>query len=517
MDGLSLSEENRARLKILGYIHAVEPVSHTQTHKNQGREEIQSQIDIRKAVSKLATLSPEQSRHDAILEVLGDLLRQSQEMQSELGQTVIGSPLPGFLESDESGARQCLVEAITSVALQSQQTEGLIAEAGLASLLLLLRLSRVPLLSNDDLINIISYTDKRNSWTTGSAAGLAQKILASHISRNDITDFTTGPVLRDFVPKQLSSLHSCGPPPVRDIDASPPESQDIVKGHDRLGPVLKWAIENSEEAYVARHWHLFIPALVALAGNCRGSFKIMGLEAIILFINKCPATTIYATGVDRVLESVIMPMLLLVPPLIPEEESVVVLNLGYQAILSLATKNADIHCCSRRRLLDTVVRDGILASHLHALERTSTLKALLDNTAKVVVCLNVFSVKHLTDFLEVVDTVMCDPFSAEDPSVLVSASEALAALLLNCWPRIKKTAREEQIIRMLCICWMNLKDYTSRQSLSFSSESNSRAAELSLIKTASMMCSVKKGSGALTDTRLRAVIDREPRLGSLFL
>lgn len=220
-----------------------------------------------------------------------------------------------------------------------------------------------------------------------------------------------------------------------------------------------------------------MPALVSLAESHETVIRASGLGAIILFLEKCPPSTIHATGMGQLLENTILPTLLLLPTLTPEKDSVSLLSLGYTAVLQLATMGSGHNGAKSRRLLEAVVRDGLLAGYRHASDYILIVDVLMQNVAKVVSCLGIFCTKHLTvstfsssvyichitnnetriqDLLEIIESVMCDPFALGRPAVLISASDALIAVIANCWPAISQQERAEQILHMLGICWLNL-------------------------------------------------------------
>lgn len=59
---------------------------------------------------------------------------------------------------------------------------------------------------------------------------------------------------------------------------------------------------------------------------------------------------------------------------------------------------------------------------------------------------------------------MCDSFALDRPAVLISASDALVAIIANCWPAISQQERVEQILRILCICWLNICNTSTKGS-----------------------------------------------------
>lgn len=138
-----------------------------------------------------------------------------------------------------------------------------------------------------------------------------------------------------------------------------------------------------------------MPALVSLAESHETAIRARGLEAIILFLERCPPHTIHTTGIGQLFENTVLPTLLLLPTLTPERDSVNLLSLGYTAALQLATISPDHHGANTRRLLDAVVRDGLLAGYRHASDYILIVDILMQNIVKAVTCLGIFCTKHL--------------------------------------------------------------------------------------------------------------------------
>lgn len=136
--------------------------------------------------------------------------------------------------------------------------------------------------------------------------------------------------------------------------------------------------------------------MIKLTESHEMSIKTDALRLIIVFLAKCPATTFSTTGLDRLLENAIFPLLHFVPPLTVENDSTILLTTAYQALLDLAVKNPALESCSRRRLLDKLLREGVMQSHQHALECVNVTTILFNSTAKVVSFLGIFATKHVS-------------------------------------------------------------------------------------------------------------------------
>lgn len=108
---------------------------------------------------------------------------------------------------------------------------------------------------------------------------------------------------------------------------------------------------------------------------------------------------------------------------------------------------------------------------------------------------------------------MTDPFATAYPPALLSAAEALNAVIVNCWPRILDADHAEQIIRTISLCWLNLHDDNIGPELSSKDRDDISAK---LLESARILQSVWKQQKAQPPGKLAEVLNQEPRLKSLF-
>ncbi|KAG8417842.1 hypothetical protein J3458_005301 [Metarhizium acridum] len=216
---------------------------------------------------------------------------------------------------------------------------------------------------------------------------------------------------------------------------------------------------------------------------------------------------------DQLFERTILPTLLLLPTVTPEKDSLTLLKLGYTAALQLATTSGDSHNANRRRILDLIVRDGILEGFRHAADYISVVDVLMQSVAKVVSCLGIFSIKHLKDLLDVIESVMCDPFGADHPGVLTSAAEALIVIITNCWPRISNTKRVEQILRILSVCWLNMNNEASQST----HEGSMPLFKSRILQAAALVRFFAQNNASETNGTLRAAFSRDRRVQDILM
>ncbi|KAG6003830.1 hypothetical protein E4U54_000623 [Claviceps lovelessii] len=214
--------------------------------------------------------------------------------------------------------------------------DAFIAEAALASMLLLQYTTGSVKLPTLSLALTAAYTNSHKNWTTKPAALFANRILDLQLMRNDprhlINDMLTSDIPRPSLQESSSSDSS----KLSVINVLRSTSSKRIDNEEKFATIFEWALEKAETEYVAQHWHLFVPVMIKLTESHEMSIKTDALRLIIVFLAKCPATTFSTTGLDRLLENAIFPLLHFVPPLTVENDSTILLTTAYQALLDLA-------------------------------------------------------------------------------------------------------------------------------------------------------------------------------------
>lgn len=116
-----------------------------------------------------------------------------------------------------------------------------------------------------------------------------------------------------------------------------------------------------------------------------------------LFLTKVPSPLLERTGLGEVFQNALMPCLLYLPSLTPENESTVVLEATYVALIALNRRSfpEDKHRRARIKGLDKLVRDGIFKGYAHAGENVRIAELLVRKMTDLVNELGVDSAKHL--------------------------------------------------------------------------------------------------------------------------
>ncbi|KAJ4383769.1 hypothetical protein N0V85_008407, partial [Neurospora sp. IMI 360204] len=281
----------------------------------------------------------------------------------------------------------------------------------------------------------------------------------------------------------------------------------------RAVPVFEWAVsEADEETTVTKSWPLFIPVLLTLADDNSTVVRKRGLVILRKFLEKFPSRILSDTGLAKVFEDTVLPSLSYLPSITPEEESVELLGPAYAALRCLAGKLSGE---KRNKLLDRVVREGILLGYFHAKEYVRIVEVLCQEMGEVLVEMGVNAVKHLKDIIPMLSTILTDPFASLHPPTLLSAIKALQAVLATCWPRIPNSPWQDEIINSLVLCWLNLD-------ASGSSGDNFPVIRQALVHTADALAAVlatevEEGKPTINLSEVVApLVAKEPSLSQLF-
>lgn len=110
-------------------------------------------------------------------------------------------------------------------------------------------------------------------------------------------------------------------------------------------------------------------------------------------------------------------------------------------------------------------------------------------------------------------SVMTNPFAVTHPPVLLSASKALNATLVNCWPRMHDAQHAGQVTRIVILCWLNLHGGDGAPELA-TSERDAITSELTL--TATFLESLWAQRELEPPCQWDEVLQRKPQLAKLF-
>ncbi|KAL2023969.1 hypothetical protein VTK56DRAFT_204 [Thermocarpiscus australiensis] len=431
------------------------------------------------------------------------------------------SDLPAVFNEDLKRARDQLVEHCRSVSnLGMQALEALTKQTSSARL--------------DDeevLLTLVAFTDESQEWSDPETAAIASTILKQLFSSSGptkeqfITETVLQRYLRPLFSKSKPSSVTASGRKAAYTDSLDTRGQSIPDDSAqtkpwkyidlRAVPAVAWAVSEADNQLIAKHWPLFIPVLLTLADDSSTPIRRRGLLILTDFLSKFPDKTLQDTGLAQVFEDAIFPTLAFLPSLTPADESVQLLVPAYGALLSLANKQPAVRkddCIPngpKNRLLDKMLREGVLMAYFHAREHVRIVDVLCRQTATILNQMGIHAVKHLKDVVPMLSAIMTEPFATAAPDTLLSAVRALQAVLANCWPRIPASPWQDEIINALVLCWLHLADHDRP-------DPSLNLLEQELLTSAKVLAAVLKTGEINLTEHVAPLVTKEPASGRLF-
>ena len=213
------------------------------------------------------------------------------------------------------------------------------------------------------------------------------------------------------------------------------------------------------------------------------SFKAEGcklLSQILKPIKESGSDILTRTNLTPVFEEAITPCLLSLPSITPEDGSLKILEVAYQALIDLYnTAYKPSH--SRRSQpqveqdketfntsLAKILRSNLISSFNHISSQTPAVESaasfpyprlstfLMKWISIAVHELNIQTTKYLQDIIPILQTTLSNPFGSAHPPLLITTLTTTMFVILNGHPRIWKWRSE--LFAGLCACWVHVSD-----------------------------------------------------------
>ncbi|KAL8726394.1 MAG: hypothetical protein Q9166_006745 [cf. Caloplaca sp. 2 TL-2023] len=318
---------------------------------------------------------------------------------------------------------------------------------------------------------ITSFTNTKDPWTTEETSALAQSMLSNHLENLEsspkdldtlITDLLSShikplflksktPLLTPQVRKAISPLPGLPAPSDFETGAKPWKFQS-----PHIVTVFQWTLHQLDADLIEKHWPLIIPPLLTILDDVSIHYKIKGCHFLTTLLKSTPSNLLERSGLGEVFHDTLIPYLLFLPSLTPEEESLPLLNATYSALLSLTLTRIPTPSSKRSKTLDAIFRYGILKGYAHAGENVRIAELLMKKCTDLVNVMEIHCVRHLKDILPMISGILTAPFATAYPPLLEASVRLLRAVIMNGWPRVR--FHRGEILEGLVVCWCRIED-----------------------------------------------------------
>jgi hypothetical protein len=244
--------------------------------------------------------------------------------------------------------------------------------------------------------------------------------------------------------------------------------------------LLKWVVSTLHPKLTEEVWPLIVPPILTLIDDWEVKYKQIGIGLLKDLLEQTPPALLARTGLSEVFEEALMPCLAYLPTLNTPEESVAMLSTTYATLLVLIQtryppsapptsstrpslsdqQQSQPFPAQRTKMLDTIIRKGILYGYTTASEYPTIVTTLYTNLVLLLENLGIDSVKHIKYLLPMLTQSLSHPHGMASLPMLNSAVVALQALLRNCWPRV--AVHRAEVLKGLCLCWLNVEEIEVR-------------------------------------------------------
>ncbi|KAL8953382.1 MAG: hypothetical protein Q9222_000759 [Ikaeria aurantiellina] len=368
-----------------------------------------------------------------------------------------------------------------------------------------------------------SFTDPRDAWTNQESHHLATLTLSHQTALlkegenpNHFEELITvllkehikplflkskSPILTEQARKKTTSSLPAGP---SDFDNS--GNNKPWKYHSpHIITVFRWVLTQLDTRLVETLWPLVIPPLLSLLDDSSTAHKVKGCEMLRILLEKVPLKLLARSGLGEVFQETLMPYLMYLPSLTPVDESVVLLDAVYDALIALTMVQHASNAALRTKALGAVFRNGILKGYAHAGENVRIAELLMRKAADLVCAMKIHCVKHLKDLLPLIAANLTAPFATAHPPLLEATLETLRVVIVNGWPRL--AFHPGVILEGLIICYSRIDD-----------EDKPTAALVEIQTTIKEILSVVMqllNDDDIARSEVQALRESEPRLSSI--
>lgn len=107
--------------------------------------------------------------------------------------------------------------------------------------------------------------------------------------------------------------------------------------------------------------------------------------------------------------------------------------------------------------------------------------------------------------------ILTDPFAMRYKPAVAAAVDALQATLAVCWPRMANTPWQEETLKMLMLCWLNVEEEGKD-----GAEKEGADLKARLVRAADTLLAILRAAGVDDAVSVGPLVAREPRLAALF-
>ncbi|KAF2199538.1 poly A polymerase C-terminal region-like protein [Delitschia confertaspora ATCC 74209] len=230
--------------------------------------------------------------------------------------------------------------------------------------------------------------------------------------------------------------------------------------------LLRWTLSVLEAKEIETNWGLLVPPILKMTDDIEIKWKATGCKLLTLLLESTPLALLSRTGLGDVFEETIFPMFTYLPPLTPEQDSIMLVEGAFPAIMALADvlhppipKGADPlspDARKREKFLDKILQASIVAPLFRAEPSSypALATAILSHLPPLLQIMGIDSVKHLQSLIPLLSDILAEPLGPAYPALLSASAKGMQSVILNGWPRVG--GHRGDVLRGVCVGWIRI-------------------------------------------------------------
>lgn len=259
-------------------------------------------------------------------------------------------------------------------------------------------------------------------------------------------------------------------------------------GEQHVLSLLTWCVKELNQRNVEEVWPLVIPPILTLIDDWETRYKKLGTVLLKDLLTITPVDLLSRTGLGPVFEQALLPTLTYSPPLVSEEESLMLLPSVYNTLTLLAFKRyPDMPVApgqplwksmpaDRIKALDKIMRKGILYEYTHVSERPAIVIMLFEALRGLVESLGDEAIKHLKYVLPMLNQTLTHRLGKHHLGMLRSAVRSMFVVVQVC--RARMMVHRAEVLKGLTLCWLNINSDTTNEAESLRTDLRECVKEL---------------------------------------
>ncbi|KAL9089723.1 MAG: hypothetical protein Q9159_002370 [Coniocarpon cinnabarinum] len=298
--------------------------------------------------------------------------------------------------------------------------------------------------------------------------------------------------------------------------------------------LLDWSLRamQVDQKRTDHNWPLVVPPVLALIDDVDIPYKARGCQLLDLLLQATSPELLAKTGLGQVFEDAVTPCLSYLPTLTPEEDSVVILDAAYPALMLLAdvrhsvpsprqqSESEDLQ--RRERFLAHILHHHILRSfsHVELHDFPKLITCITRHLTALMADLGLATVAHLTAIIPTLNAVLACELGRYAGAMLAEASRSMQRLIAEAWPRVWRWRGE--ILKGICLAWVQAAQSDEGARLE-DLKADLELAKAEMIKVVKMLAAAVDATKGTTDetvidlkAEIEELITAEPLLKDLF-